>query len=58
MTERSAKIQLRWTPNQEEYKKELEAKMSRKCSKCVQKMKTVCEERLFLLKLKEKYLGK
>ncbi len=56
--ERANDIRTRWTPNDENYKSEVDLKNLRRCTEVYDKIKTVCEERLFLLKLKEKYSGK
>ena len=50
-------VSSRWTSSTVEYKKELQSKIFSKCSGLHKKLKTVCEERLFLLRLKEKYSG-
>ncbi|XP_028417867.1 uncharacterized protein LOC114542545 [Dendronephthya gigantea] len=55
VVEKKMNILSRWSPNHEEYQKELESKNRRKCGEGFQKIKSVCEERLFLLSLKEKY---
>jgi hypothetical protein len=55
--ERVNNITTRWTPNNETYINEIDLKNQRKCKEVQKKMKTVCEERVFLLKLKEKYSG-
>ncbi|XP_028412340.1 uncharacterized protein LOC114535157 [Dendronephthya gigantea] len=53
--ERANGITSRWTPNENNYKKELARKNCQKCTEVYEKIKNVCEERLFLLNLKEKY---
>ena len=55
--ERLNNISSRWTPDCDEYKKEVEENSRCKCTDLYAKIKLVCEERLFLLKLKEKYSG-
>ena len=57
MIKRTNKISSRWTPNCDEYKENVEENSRRKCTDLYAKIKIVCEERLFLLKLKEKYSG-
>ena len=50
-------VSSRWTSSTVEYQKELQSKIFSKCGELHKKLKTVCEERLFLLRLKEKYSG-
>ncbi|CAB3988685.1 Hypothetical predicted protein [Paramuricea clavata] len=53
--ERANGITTQWTPNDDNYKSEVDLKNHRRYTEIYDKIKTVCEERLFLLKLKEKY---
>lgn len=55
--EKHNKVSARWTTKDERYQLELQVQVVSKCQELVGKMKPVCQERFFLLKLKEKYSG-
>ena len=55
--EKANRVVVRWNPNDEQYQAAVQAQVVCKCHHLVEKMKPVSQERLFLLKLKEKYSG-
>ena len=55
--ENANSVAVRWTLNDEEYKTAMRIQVVTKCNQLVEKMKPLSQERLFLLKLKEKYSG-
>jgi hypothetical protein len=55
--ERTNRVAARWTSNDEQYQAAVQIQVVSKCKQLVEKMKPLSQERLFLLKLKEKYFG-
>ncbi|XP_028417790.1 uncharacterized protein LOC114542444 isoform X2 [Dendronephthya gigantea] len=53
--ERSHAVTVRWTRNNEQYQNVFQMQVILKCKQLLEKMKPVSQERLFLLKIKEKY---
>lgn len=56
--ERTNQVAVRWRPTDEQYQTAVQEEVVLQCKQLVEKMKPVSQERLFLLKLKEKYSGK
>ncbi|XP_028413235.1 uncharacterized protein LOC114536083 [Dendronephthya gigantea] len=48
-------VVVRWTPNDASYQEALQEQLVSKCHQFLENVKPVSQERLFLLKLKEKY---
>ena len=56
--ERTNQVAVRWKTTDEQYQAAVQKEIVLQCKQLVEKMKPLSQERLFLLKLKEKYSGK